>query len=67
MQFPSAFSALKNPVLRRTVAKVTTLRQAAKVGNVELTDMINRLREEVGQNLLQVIAIELQSMQLQCY
>ena len=37
---------LKNPVLRRTVAKVTSLRQAAKVGNVPLADMINRLRKE---------------------
>lgn len=49
VQFSSAFSALKNPLLRRTVAKVTTLRQAAKVGNTDLTEMINFLRKEAGQ------------------
>ena len=44
-----AFAKLRNPVLRRTVAKVTTLRQAAKVGNLTLGDLINKLRGEVGQ------------------
>lgn len=49
IMFSPAFSALKNPVLRRTIAKVTTLHQAAKVGNINLTEMINFLRNEVGQ------------------
>ena len=42
------FKKLKNPVLRRTVARVTSLRQAARVGSVSLADMINRLRKEAG-------------------
>ncbi|MFA6109645.1 MAG: DUF1858 domain-containing protein [Candidatus Latescibacterota bacterium] len=42
------YQALRNPVLRRTVAKVATLRQVAKVGNVPLGELIGRLRSEVG-------------------
>jgi uncharacterized protein (DUF2249 family) len=43
------FKKLRNPVLRRTVAKLTSLRQAAKVGGVSLGDMISTLRVAVGQ------------------
>ena len=38
------FEKLRNPVLRRTVAKVTTLRQAARVGGVTVGEIIGRLR-----------------------
>lgn len=47
-----AFSKLKNPVLRKTVAKIATLQQAAAIGNVKVEDLINRLRKEIGQDLL---------------
>lgn len=43
------FIKLKKPVLRKTIARVTSIKQAAVVGKVSLNDMINRLREEVGQ------------------
>lgn len=43
------FKKLKNPVLRRTIARVTTLKQASVVGKVSLNDMINKLRTAVGQ------------------
>jgi hypothetical protein len=46
-----AFKKLRNPVLRRTVARVTTLQQAAAVGNANVQDLINHLRSEVGQDL----------------
>jgi hypothetical protein len=46
-----AFEKLKNPVLRKTVARITTLQQAAAVGNVNVEELINRLRNEVGQDL----------------
>ena len=46
-----AFKKLKNPVLRKTVARITSLQQAAAVGNVSVEDLINRLRNEVGQDL----------------
>lgn len=43
-----SFEKLRNPVLRRTVAKVATLRQVAKVGGISLADLINTLRREAG-------------------
>lgn len=46
-----AFRRLQNPVLRRTVAKVATLQQAAAVGGVAVEELVNRLRREVGQDL----------------
>ncbi|MEE4310332.1 MAG: DUF1858 domain-containing protein [candidate division KSB1 bacterium] len=43
------FKKLKNPVLRKTVARVTTVRQAAQVGGLPLSDLINRLRSAAGE------------------
>ena len=48
LELNPAFKKLKNPVLRKTVAKVTSLQQAAKVGGLELPQLINRLRKEAG-------------------
>lgn len=45
-----AFEKLRNPVLRRTIARITTLQQAATIGNVKVEDLINSLRKEVGQD-----------------
>ena len=39
------FKKLRNPVLRKSVAKVASLRQAAAVGRVPIEQMINLLRE----------------------
>jgi uncharacterized protein (DUF2249 family) len=46
------FKKLKNPVLRKTVARIATLQQAAAIGQVQVETLINRLREEVGQDKL---------------
>jgi hypothetical protein len=46
-----AFKKLKNPILRKTVAKIATLQQAATIGNVQVGELINHLRREVGQEL----------------
>jgi hypothetical protein len=43
-----AFKKLRNPILRKTIARVTSLRQAAKVGSVSVAEMINRLRREAS-------------------
>lgn len=48
IEIAPVFKKLKNPVLRRTVAKVTTLKQAAAVGGVSLSLLINELRKEAG-------------------
>lgn len=45
------FNKLKNPVLRKTVARIATLQQAASVGNVKVEDLINVLRKGVGQDM----------------
>lgn len=52
IEYAPAFKKLKNPVLRNTVARIATLQQAASVGNVKVEELINRLRREVGQDLL---------------
>jgi hypothetical protein len=53
MELSPAFKKLKNPVLRKTVAKVATLQQAASLGNIPVTEVINTLRSEVGQELFE--------------
>ncbi len=42
------FRALRNPVLRRTVAKLATLRQVSKVSGVALGVLVERLRAGAG-------------------
>src|SRR6516165_6905984 len=42
------FGALKNPVLRRTVAKIATLRQVSTVSGVSLGVLVAKLREGAG-------------------
>jgi len=51
IEYAPAFKKLKNPVLRKTIARITSLQQAASVGNVDVDQLINRLRTEVGQDL----------------
>ncbi len=43
------FKKLRNPILRKSVAKVASLRQASVVGRIDPTAMIDALRELVGQ------------------
>ena len=46
------FAKLKNPLLRRSVAKVASLAQAAAVARVPVGELVNTLRAAVGQELL---------------
>jgi hypothetical protein len=50
VEMAPAFAKLRNPVVRRTVAKVATLEQAARIGGVSLQSMILRLRNVTGQS-----------------
>ena len=52
IEYAPAFEKLKNPILRKTVAKIATLQQAAAIGNVKTEELINRMRKEVGQELI---------------
>lgn len=49
IEISSLFVKLRNPILRKTIARVTSIKQASVVGKVSLNEMINRLREAVGQ------------------
>ena len=46
------FKKLKNPILRKTVAKIATMKHISSVGNVPLNELINTLRKAVGQPLI---------------
>ncbi|MBX3006998.1 MAG: DUF1858 domain-containing protein [Melioribacteraceae bacterium] len=50
IEIAPVFSKLKNPILRKTIARVTTLKQASVVGGVEIGELINKLRKAVGQD-----------------
>jgi hypothetical protein len=45
-----AFSKLRNPILRKTVAKVATLEQAARIGGVSVRELVLKLRQAAGQD-----------------
>lgn len=45
------FKKLKNPVLRKTVAKIATVQQAAAIANMEVNKLVNILRTEANQEL----------------
>ncbi len=48
IRYAPAFKALRNPVLRRTVARVTSIAQAAQVGGVPVRDLVAALRSAAG-------------------
>jgi hypothetical protein len=45
------FKKLKNPLLRKSVARVATIKHISSVGNVPLNELINKLRMAVGQSV----------------
>jgi hypothetical protein len=48
------FKKLKNPMLRRSVAKVASLRQVAAVGRIPVDELVNQIRDAVGQEAIAV-------------
>jgi hypothetical protein len=48
------FRKLKNPVLRKTIARVATIGQAASVSGLNVEHLVNRLREMAGQGNMDV-------------
>ena len=50
VELAPAFAKLRNPIVRRTIAKVATLEQAAKVGGLSLQKLIGALRAFTGQD-----------------
>jgi hypothetical protein len=43
------FKKLKNPILRKTIARITNIGQAATVGGLNVEELVNMLREKAGQ------------------
>lgn len=43
------FKKLKNPFLRKTVAKVATVKHISSVGNIPLNELLNKIRTSIGQ------------------
>ena len=42
------FKKLQNPLLRKSIAKVATIRNIASVGSIPIDELVNKLRAEVG-------------------
>lgn len=53
IEISPAFKKLRNPILRKTIAKITSLEQAAAVGGVSMDIVINKMRTAVGQDKLE--------------
>ncbi len=49
-----SFAKLRNPVLRKTVAKIATLRQVAQIGDLPVAELISKLRDAAGLAPLEV-------------
>jgi len=58
IEIAPVFVKLRNPFLRMTVAKVTSIRQAAIVAGISLSDLIILLRKEVNQDFNESITDE---------
>jgi hypothetical protein len=49
------FKKLKNPVLRKTIARITNISQAATIGGLSVEELVNRLREKAGQSTIELL------------
>lgn len=52
LELSPKFGHLKNPVLRRTVARIATLQQAAQMAGITVEKLVNTLRKAAGQDVL---------------
>jgi len=54
IEISPVFERLKNPVLRRTVAKLATLKQAAAIASISVAELINKLRKAANQSEMKI-------------
>lgn len=47
------FKKLQNPVLRKTITRITNIGQAAVIGGLNVEELVNRLREKAGQTAIE--------------
>ncbi len=50
------FKKMKNPILRKSVARVATIKHISSVGNVPLNELINKLRKAVSDTRYSVLS-----------
>lgn len=43
------FKKLRNPILRKSIGKIATLKNISSVGNIPLKELINKIKKAVGQ------------------
>lgn len=53
------FKNLRKPILRKTIGKLATIEKVAKIGGMKTIELVNNLREKVGQPLLADEATEI--------
>ena len=53
IEYIPAFKELKNPILRKTIAKIATMQQVAAIGKIKVEDLINMARKLVGQDCIE--------------
>ena len=58
------FKKLNNPILRRTVARVATVKQAAIIGGMPPIELLNKLRAAVGQDAIEQEQEEIKEQKL---
>lgn len=63
MDLSPVFSKLQNPVLRRSVARVASLGQAAKVAGLSPAFLVQRLRQEAGLAPLEACECEAENIE----
>lgn len=51
IEMSPVFEKLKNPILRKTIARVATIQQVSVVGGIPVENIVNRLRHQVGQTI----------------
>lgn len=47
-----SFAKLKNPILRKTIGRIASLRQVADIGNIEIGELVNTLRKAIGEDTI---------------
>jgi hypothetical protein len=58
IEWAPEFKKLKNPVLRKTVTRITNLSQAAVIAGINVEQLVNALRSKVGQDRVEGIEEE---------
>jgi uncharacterized protein (DUF2249 family) len=49
------FKKLQNPILRKTITRITNISQAATIGGLNVEELVNKLRTKVGQGNIEQI------------